>query len=85
MAAGLVVDDAIVVLENIRRHLEHGLPPRRAALRGVSEVGFTLVAMTLALAALAAVIALNVVLYQRLPRASCRPRTAASYWASARR
>ncbi|AIT25780.1 export membrane family protein [Bordetella holmesii 44057] len=49
VAAGLVVDDAIVVLENIRRHMEAGLSPRRAALRGASEVRFTLVAMTLAL------------------------------------
>lgn len=50
VAAGLVVDDAIVVLENISRHLERGLSPLRAAVRGVSEVGFTLVAMTVALA-----------------------------------
>lgn len=50
VAAGLVVDDAIVVLENISRHLERGLSPFRAAVRGVREVGFTLVAMTLALA-----------------------------------
>jgi multidrug efflux pump len=49
VAAGLVVDDAIVVLENISRHIERGLSPRKAALRGVREVGFTLVAMTLAL------------------------------------
>ena len=49
VAAGLVVDDAIVVLENISRHIERGLSPRNAALRGVREVGFTLVAMTLAL------------------------------------
>ena len=49
VAAGLVVDDAIVVLENISRHLERGLSPRAAALRGVREVGFTLVAMTVAL------------------------------------
>ncbi|MNK29811.1 Multidrug resistance protein MdtC [compost metagenome] len=49
VAAGLVVDDAIVVLENISRHIERGLTPARAALRGVREVGFTLVAMTLAL------------------------------------
>lgn len=49
VAAGLVVDDAIVVLENISRHLERGLSPRKAALRGVREVGFTLVAMTVAL------------------------------------
>ena len=49
VAAGLVVDDAIVVLENISRHLERGLTPVKAALRGVREVGFTLVAMTVAL------------------------------------
>lgn len=50
VSAGLVVDDAIVVQENIARHLERGLAPRRAALRGAGEVGFTLVAMTVALA-----------------------------------
>ena len=49
VAAGLVVDDAIVVLENISRHIERGLSPTKAALRGVREVGFTLVAMTVAL------------------------------------
>lgn len=49
VAAGLVVDDAIVVLENIERHIERGLSPYRAALRGVSEVGFTLLAMNVAL------------------------------------
>ncbi|SFD72814.1 efflux RND transporter permease subunit [Paracidovorax konjaci] len=49
VAAGLVVDDAIVVLENVERHIERGLSPLRAALRGTQEVGFTLVAMTLAL------------------------------------
>ncbi len=50
VAAGLVVDDAVVVMENISRHRERGLSPLRAALRGTQEVGFTLVAMTLALA-----------------------------------
>ncbi|MFA7596861.1 MAG: efflux RND transporter permease subunit [Novosphingobium sp.] len=49
VAAGLVVDDAIVVLENIVRHIDAGLSPRRAAIRGTREVGFTLVAMNLAL------------------------------------
>ncbi|WP_337186311.1 efflux RND transporter permease subunit [Phenylobacterium sp.] len=49
VAAGLVVDDAIVVLENISRHMEAGLSPRRAAIRGVREVGFTLLAMNIAL------------------------------------
>lgn len=51
VGAGLVVDDAIVVLENISRHIERGLSPFRAALRGSAEVGFTLLAMTLSLVA----------------------------------
>ncbi len=51
VAAGLVVDDAIVVLENISRHIERGLSPFRAALKGSSEVGFTLLAMNLSLVA----------------------------------
>jgi multidrug efflux pump len=50
VSAGLVVDDAIVVQENIARHLERGLRPSRAAWRGAREVGFTLLAMTVALA-----------------------------------
>ena len=49
VAAGLVVDDAIVVLENIERHIARGLSPYRAAMRGAGEVGFTLLAMNLAL------------------------------------
>jgi multidrug efflux pump len=49
VAAGLVVDDAIVVLENISRYLERGYSPVRAALKGAGEVGFTLLAMTLSL------------------------------------
>ena len=49
VAAGLVVDDAIVVLENIQRHIEAGLPPAKAAMKGAGEVGFTLLAMTLSL------------------------------------
>ncbi|MCU5780807.1 RND efflux transporter, permease [Alcanivorax balearicus MACL04] len=49
IAAGLVVDDAIVVLENIERHIENGLPPLQAAIKGAGEVGFTLLAMNLAL------------------------------------
>ncbi len=51
VAAGLVVDDAIVVLENISRHIERGLSPFRAAMRGSEEVGFTLLAMNLSLVA----------------------------------
>ncbi|MBA4719869.1 MAG: efflux RND transporter permease subunit [Alcanivorax sp.] len=49
IAAGLVVDDAIVVLENIERHIENGLPPLQAAIKGAGEVGFTLLAMNVAL------------------------------------
>jgi multidrug efflux pump len=49
IAAGLVVDDAIVVLENISRHIERGLSPFRAAIKGAGEVGFTLLAMNLSL------------------------------------
>jgi hydrophobic/amphiphilic exporter-1 (mainly G- bacteria), HAE1 family len=51
LAVGFVVDDAIVVLENIVRHLEHGETPMRAALNGSREVGFTVISMTLSLAA----------------------------------
>lgn len=51
VAAGLVVDDAIVVLENISRHIERGLSPFRAAMVGSREVGFTLLAMNLSLVA----------------------------------
>jgi multidrug efflux pump len=49
VATGLVVDDAIVVVENIKRHIERGLSPLAAARQGASEVGFTLLAMNLAL------------------------------------
>lgn len=50
VAAILVVDDAIVVLENISRHLEQGTSPMQAALRGAGEVGITLLSMNIALA-----------------------------------
>jgi multidrug efflux pump len=51
LAIGLVVDDAIVMLENIVRHVEEGMPPFEAALKGSKEIGFAIVAMTLTLAA----------------------------------
>ncbi|WP_298013236.1 efflux RND transporter permease subunit [uncultured Castellaniella sp.] len=51
VATGFVVDDAIVVLENIMRHIERGMRPARAALRGVTEVGFTVLAMSVSLIA----------------------------------
>jgi multidrug efflux pump len=51
LAIGLVVDDAIVMLENIYRHIENGMKPVEAALRGSREIGFAVLAMTLTLAA----------------------------------
>ncbi len=57
LAIGLVVDDAIVVLENIFRHIEEGLSPFLAALKGVREISFAVVAMTLTLAAVFAPLA----------------------------
>jgi multidrug efflux pump len=51
LAIGLVVDDAIVMLENIWRHIERGQKPLAAALEGAREIGFAVVAMTLTLAA----------------------------------
>jgi multidrug efflux pump len=51
VATGFVVDDAIVVLENIMRHIEAGASPMRAALRGAREVGFTVLSMSLSLVA----------------------------------
>ena len=51
LAVGFVVDDAIVMLENIVRHLDMGKDPRRAALDGSAEVGFTIVSMTVSLVA----------------------------------
>lgn len=51
LAIGLVVDDAIVMLENIYRHIEEGMPPYEAAMKGSSEIGFAIIAMTLTLAA----------------------------------
>jgi len=51
LAIGLVVDDAIVVLENIHRHIEDGMAPMRAAIVGITELSSAVVAMTLTLAA----------------------------------
>ncbi len=51
LSVGFVVDDAIVMLENIVRHLEKGTPPLEAAFAGSREVGFTILSMTLSLAA----------------------------------
>jgi multidrug efflux pump len=51
ISTGFVVDDAIVVLENITRHLEKGLAPMDAALKGAAEIGFTVVSMSISLVA----------------------------------
>ncbi|MBF0332266.1 MAG: efflux RND transporter permease subunit [Alphaproteobacteria bacterium] len=51
LAVGLVVDDAIVMLENIHRHVEEGMPPFQAAIKGAREVSFTIVSITVSLVA----------------------------------
>lgn len=51
LAIGLVVDDAIVMLENIHRHIAEGLSPIEAAFKGSNEIGFAIIAMTITLAA----------------------------------
>jgi multidrug efflux pump len=51
IATGFVVDDAIVMIENISRYIEEGLPPLEAALRGAGEIGFTIVSLTVSLIA----------------------------------
>lgn len=59
LAIGLVVDDAIVVLENIYRHIEDGMDPVQASFKGMKEIGFAVVAMTVTLAAVFAPIAFS--------------------------
>jgi HAE1 family hydrophobic/amphiphilic exporter-1 len=51
LSVGFVVDDAIVMLENIVRHIEHGEKPYEAAMKGAGEIGFTILSMTVSLAA----------------------------------
>ena len=51
IAVGFVVDDAIVMLENIQRHVEEGLSPLEAALKGAGEIGFTILSISLSLIA----------------------------------
>ncbi len=51
LSVGFVVDDAIVMLENIVRHMEEGEPPFQAAIKGAREIGFTIISMTISLAA----------------------------------
>lgn len=59
LAIGLVVDDAIVMLENIHRHIEEGLSPLKAALVGSKEIAFAVLAMTITLAAVYVPVALQ--------------------------
>jgi multidrug efflux pump len=51
IATGFVVDDAIVVIENISRHLDSGVPPLQASLQGAREIGFTVISISLSLVA----------------------------------
>ena len=51
VATGFVVDDAIVVLENVTRHIEQGMKPRQAAFLGAREIGFTVLSMSTSLVA----------------------------------
>ena len=51
LSVGFVVDDAIVMLENIMRHIEHGMKPYEAALKGAREIGFTIISITFSLIA----------------------------------
>ncbi|KWV57380.1 acriflavine resistance protein B [Bradyrhizobium macuxiense] len=51
LSVGFVVDDAIVMLENIVRHIEHGMKPFEAALKGAREIGFTIISITFSLIA----------------------------------
>jgi multidrug efflux pump len=68
IATGFVVDNTIVVVENIMRHLEQGTPPRQAALRGAQEIGFTVVSITFSLLAVFIPILLMGGLFGRLFR-----------------
>ncbi|MBV8805217.1 MAG: efflux RND transporter permease subunit, partial [Sinobacteraceae bacterium] len=51
IATGFVVDDAIVMIENISRYIEHGEPPLQAALKGAGQIGFTIISLTVSLIA----------------------------------
>ncbi len=78
LAIGLVVDDAIVVVENIHRHIEEGLTPMDAAITGMKEITGPVIAMTLTLAAVLAPLAFTGGLTGALFRSSPSPSPAPS-------
>ena len=63
IATGFVVDDAIVMIENISRYIEEGVPPMEAALKGSRQIGFTIISLTVSLIAV-----LTIVLYVVVPK-----------------
>ena len=78
LAIGLLVDDAIVVLENIVRYVEQGMRPFEAAIRGATEISFTVISITVSLVAVVgeALIGANVVIEQLvIERRETRPVT----------
>ena len=84
VATGFVVDDAIVVLENVTRHIEAGMPPDGGRARGAREVGFTVLSMSVSLIAVFIPILLHG--RHRRPRSSassrsrCRSRSSSRSW-----
>ena len=74
IAVGFVVDDAIVVVENIYRHIEHGVPPFEAALKGSREIAFTVVSISFSLIAVFIPLLLMGGIIGRLFRESLQPR-----------
>jgi multidrug efflux pump len=72
VAAGFVVDDAIVVLENVMRHMERGKTAMQAAIEGAREIGFTVVSMSLSLIAVFVPILFMAGIVGRFFRRVCR-------------
>jgi HAE1 family hydrophobic/amphiphilic exporter-1 len=87
IAIGFVVDDAIVVVENIYRHIEHGSPPLEAALRGSREIGFTVLSISCSLIAVFIPLLLMGGIIGRLFREfalTVRPRSRSRAWSRSR-
>src|SRR5262249_56574074 len=72
IAVGFIIDDAVVMVENVMRHIEAGEKPLRAALTGAREIGFTIVSMTLSLTAVFIPLLLMGGLIRRLVREFAR-------------